>query len=61
VSYNDVILSDYTLLSLYLSYEPVENFTLFASAKNLLDKEYYNAYGYAAKGLDITGGFKYTW
>ncbi|MDR2400832.1 MAG: TonB-dependent receptor [Deferribacteraceae bacterium] len=61
VAYQPVTLSDYTLVSLYLSYEPQENFTLFANAKNLLDKEYANAYGYAAKGLDIVGGIKYSW
>ncbi|MDR2105625.1 MAG: TonB-dependent receptor [Deferribacteraceae bacterium] len=56
-----VELSDYTLVSLYLTYEPIESLTLFANAKNLLDKEYANVYGYATKGLDIVGGVKYSW
>jgi vitamin B12 transporter len=61
VVYQDVSLSDYTLVSLYLSYDPTENLTLFLNGKNLLDKEYYNSYGYAVKGLDIVGGVKYNW
>jgi vitamin B12 transporter len=56
-----VTLDAYTLVNLFLSYEAFDGLTLYANAKNLFDTEYVNAYSYQTKGLDIGGGFAYTW
>ena len=32
---------------------------LFVDAKNLLNKDYYEVYGYASQGFNITGGISF--
>jgi len=54
----DINLSNYSLLDLYLSHKIIKNkMTLFANLTNILNAEYQELYGYSTKGRNISLGF----
>lgn len=55
-----VTLDSYLLWNLYAEYAFIPNrLKVFADAKNLLDKDYYEIYGYSTQGFNVTAGFRF--
>ncbi len=58
---NSVVdLDSYLLWNAYASFDILpKKIKVFVDAKNLLDKDYYEVYGYATQGLNLTGGISF--
>ena len=55
---DDIVLSSYSLLDLYLSHKIIKNkVTLFANLTNILNAEYEELYGYSTRGRNLSLGF----
>ncbi|UEG51035.1 TonB-dependent receptor [Ferruginibacter lapsinanis] len=55
-----VELKSYFLWNAYASFDILpKKLKLFVDAKNLLNKDYYEVYGYASQGFNITGGISF--
>jgi vitamin B12 transporter len=55
-----VSLESYLLWNVYAEYSFLSNrLKLFADGKNLLDKNYYEVYGYSTQGITVTGGVRF--
>jgi len=55
-----VILSDYVLLNIALSYRITDNVQVFARGENLLDQTYQEVYSYGTPGIAGYGGVRVT-
>ena len=55
---NRAALEGYLLVNTALSYDPLRSVRLFARIDNLLDKTYYEAWGYGTPGFSIYGGVR---
>lgn len=51
-------LASYHLLDAYVQYKPVSRLTVFADAKNILDKDYVEFTGYTTRGFNVNAGLK---
>ena len=56
---NTTRLGGYSLLNLYGSYSPDRDWSVFARANNVLDKEYVTAGGYETAGANVFFGVRY--
>lgn len=59
-TFQDVVISDYTLVNLYASYDVHRNVTLFGRVENLFDEKYQEVLGYGTPGIAGYGGVKVT-
>lgn len=57
---NTTRLGGYALLNLYGSYKPSRDWSVFARANNILDKDYATALGYETAGANVFLGVRYT-
>lgn len=55
---NRAALEGYLLVNTALSYDPLRSVRLFARIDNLLDKTYYEAWGYGTPGFSLYGGVR---
>jgi len=59
-SSNPVEMKSYLLWNLYTEYSFVpRRLKLFADVKNILDKDYYEVYGYSTQGFTVTAGISF--
>lgn len=57
---SEVILGSYLLWNVYAEYSfAKDRLKIFVDGKNLLDKDYYEVYGYATQGINVTGGVRF--
>jgi len=59
-SSNRAALEGYLLVNTALSYDPLPSVRLFARIDNLLDKNYYEAWGYGTPGFSLYGGVRFS-
>jgi len=53
-----LILGNYTLLNMAISYDIINNLQLYVKGDNLTDKKYENVYGYGTSGVSVQIGMK---